>query len=66
MDALPTANSKMRNELLDREIFYALAKAQTLLRRWREEYVQIRPHSALEMPKANLSILIDWPPACTR
>jgi putative transposase len=40
-------NGKMRDELLNREIFYTLAEAQTLLGRWKEEYNQIRPHSAL-------------------
>jgi transposase InsO family protein len=40
-------NGKLRDELLDREIFYTLAEAQTLLGRWKEEYNQIRPHSAL-------------------
>jgi len=40
-------NGKLRDELLNREVFYTLAEAQTLLGRWREEYNQIRPHSAL-------------------
>ena len=40
-------NGKMRDELLNREIFYTLAEAQTFLGRWRKEYNQIRPHSAL-------------------
>jgi transposase InsO family protein len=40
-------NGKLRDELLDREIFYALAEAKVLIERWREEYNTLRPHSAL-------------------
>ncbi len=42
---IESLNGQGRDELLDREIFYTLAEAQTLLGRWREEYNQIRPHS---------------------
>ena len=38
---------KMRDELLDREIFFTLEEAKTLIARWREEYNHIRPHGAL-------------------
>jgi transposase InsO family protein len=40
-------NGKLRDELLDREIFYTLAEAKVLLERWRREYNTIRPHSGL-------------------
>jgi putative transposase len=40
-------NGKMRDELLNREIFDTLLEAQILIERWRQEYNQIRPHSAL-------------------
>ena len=40
-------NGKLRDELLDREIFYTLAEAKILIERWRREYNTIRPHSAL-------------------
>jgi putative transposase len=40
-------NGKMRDELLDREIFFTLEEAKILIARWREEYNHIRPHSAL-------------------
>jgi len=40
-------NGKLRDELLDREIFYTLAEAKVLIERWRREYNTIRPHSAL-------------------
>ena len=40
-------NGKLRDELLDREIFYTLTEAKVLIERWRREYNQVRPHSAL-------------------
>ncbi len=40
-------NGKMRDELLNREIFYTLLEAQILIERWREEYNHHRPHSSL-------------------
>ena len=40
-------NGKLRDELLDREIFYTLTEAKILIERWRREYNTVRPHSAL-------------------
>ena len=40
-------NGKMRDELLDPEIFFTLEAAKTLIARWREEHHHVRPHSAL-------------------
>ena len=40
-------NSKLRDELLNREIFTTLAEAKILIEQWRREYNYIRPHSAL-------------------
>ena len=40
-------NGKLRDELLDREIFYTLIEAQVLVQRWCREYNWKRPHSAL-------------------
>jgi transposase InsO family protein len=40
-------NGKLRDELLDREIFYALGEAKILIERWRQEYNTFRPHSSL-------------------
>ncbi len=40
-------NGKMRDELLNGEIFYTLKEAQVLIERWRKEYNYIRPHSSL-------------------
>ena len=40
-------NGKLRDELLNGEIFYTVAEARVLIERWREHYNQVRPHSAL-------------------
>ena len=40
-------NGKLRDELLNREIFDSLFEAKVLVERWRKEYNQIRPHSSL-------------------
>ena len=40
-------NGKLRDELLNGEIFYSLKEAQILTERWRREYNTIRPHSSL-------------------
>ncbi len=40
-------NGKMRDELLNRELFYTLLEAQVLIEHWRKEYNHHRPHSAL-------------------
>jgi putative transposase len=40
-------HGKLRDELLDREILDTLWEAQVLVERWRREYNQVRPHSAL-------------------
>ena len=40
-------NGKLRDELLNREIFTTLEEAKVLTRWWRREYNEFRPHSAL-------------------
>ncbi len=40
-------NGKLRDELLNGEIFYTLREAQVLIEQWRVHYNTIRPHSAL-------------------
>ena len=40
-------NGKLRDELLNREIFTTLEEAKVLTEGWRREYNQVRPHSAL-------------------
>ena len=56
---------KLRDELLNGEIFYTLQEAQVLIERWRREYNQVRPHSSLGYrPPAPEAIV--WPPGATR
>lgn len=40
-------NGKLRDELLDGELFYSLKEAQVIIERWRRDYNTLRPHSAL-------------------
>ena len=42
-------NGKLRDELLDGEIFYILKAAQVLVERWRRHYNTVRPHSSLAL-----------------
>ena len=55
-------HGKLRDELLDREIFYTLTEAKVLIERWRREYNTIRPHSALRYrrpaPEAVTRVLV--------
>ena len=53
-------NSKPRDELLDGEIFYSLAKAKIIIEAWRRYYNAERPHSWLGYkPPAPEAII--WP-----
>ena len=40
-------NGKLRDELLQGEIFYTLKEAKVLIEQWRNSYNKIRPHSSL-------------------
>ena len=51
-------NGKMRDELLDGEIFYSLKEAQVLIEMWRQHYNTVRPHSSLGyQPPVPITIL---------
>ena len=55
-------NSKLRDELLNGEIFTTLYEAQVLIENWRRHYNAVRPHSSLGYrPSTPQPIL---PPAC--
>ena len=45
-------NGKLRDELLNGEIFYSLREAQILIENWRRHYNTIRPHSVTRLPAA--------------
>ncbi len=55
-------NGKLRDELLNREIFTTLTEAKVLIEQWRKEYNHIRPHSSLgyrpPAPEAKLSVTL--------
>ena len=40
-------NGRLRDELLNGEIFYTLKEAKVVIEGWRNHYNTIRPHSAL-------------------
>jgi transposase InsO family protein len=40
-------NGKLRDELLNGEIFYSLKEAQIVIEKWRKHYNTVRPHSSL-------------------
>ncbi len=51
-------NGKLRDELLNGEIFYTLREAKVLIERWRRHYNTVRPHSSLGYkPPAPLAYL---------
>jgi transposase InsO family protein len=53
-------NGKFRDELLNGEIFDTVLEGQVLIERWRRDYNQKRPHSALgyrpPAPEATLPV----------
>ena len=54
-------NGKLRDELLNGEIFTTLLEARVLLENWRREYNHIRPHSSLGYrPPAPQAIKSEW------
>jgi transposase InsO family protein len=59
-------NGKLRNELLNGEIFDTLQEAKILIERWRIHYNTVRPHSSLgyrpPVPEAILSRWSNQPP----
>jgi putative transposase len=53
-------NSKLRDELLNSEIFYSLAEAKVIIEAWRRYYNTKRPHSSLGY-KPPAPEAIAWP-----
>ena len=54
-------NARLRDELLNGEIFYTLNEARTVIEQWRRHYNTVRPHSALgwKPPASETIIPID-------
>ena len=40
-------NGKLRDEMLNSEIFYTMREAEILIGRWRDHYNRFRPHNSL-------------------
>ena len=53
-------NSKLRDELLNGEIFYTLKEAKIVIETWRRHYNTIRPHSSLRYQPPAPEVL-QWP-----
>ena len=51
-------NSKLRDELLNLEVFYSLREAEVLIEAWRRHFNTVRPHSSLGyLPPAPEAVL---------
>ncbi len=53
-------NAKLRDELIDREIFYTLKEAEILIENWRQHYNAVRPHSSLRYRPPAPEVIM-WP-----
>ena len=56
-----SSTGKLRDELLDREIFYTLTEATILIERWRRQYNTGRPHSVLRYRPPVAAVVIPAP-----
>ena len=60
-------NARLRDELLNGEIFYTLREAQIIIESWRRHYNAVRPHASLDYkpptPEVFLPIIAGWPAA---
>ena len=63
-------NARLRDELLDGEIFYTLREAQIVIESWRHHYNTKRPHASLgyraPAPEVFVPVLAAWPSARPR
>ena len=59
-------NGKLRDELLNGEIFYSLCEARIIIESWRKHYNTIRPHSALGYRPPAPETVIPADPAFTQ
>ena len=60
-------NARLRDELLDGEIFYSLREAQIVIESWRRHYNTVRPHASLGYRPPAPEVLVPrqsaWPAA---
>ena len=58
-------NARLRDELLDGEIFYSLKEAQIVIESWRRHYNTVRPHQSLgyrpPAPEVFVPAIAAWP-----
>src|SRR5437879_5069310 len=63
-------NARLRDELLDGEIFYTLREAQIIIESWRRHYNTVRPHASIgyraPAPEVFVPALAAWPAAQPR
>jgi putative transposase len=63
-------NARLRDELLNGEIFYTLREAQIVIESWRRHYNTIRPHASLgykpPAPEMFVPPFAAWPAALRR
>ena len=57
-------DGKLRDELLNGEIFYTLREAQVLIEAWRRHFNAVRPHGSLGWwpPAPEAIVMPAWPP----
>jgi len=60
---IESLNARLRDELLNGEIFYTLKEAHDLIESWRRHYNAIRPHSSLgyRPPAPETIVMPSWP-----
>ena len=59
-------NGKLRDELLDCEVFNTLREAQVLIEQWRQHFNTVRPHSALGYRPPAPEVIMPAPPMLLR
>ena len=63
-------NARLRDELLDGEIFYSLHEAEIVIESWRRHYNMVRPHASIgyraPAPEVFVPALAAWPAAQPR
>jgi transposase InsO family protein len=58
-------NGRLRDELLNREVFETVLEARVLCERWRRHYNTMRPHSALGYRPPAPEVIVSWPGSAT-
>ena len=63
-------NARLRDELLDGEIFYTLREAEVVVESWRRHFNSVRPHASLGFrppaPEGFVPAPASWPAALRR